>query len=71
MNEEAQDAASPKDFANKISICLKEARETHYFFRLISGLGIGDQHQRSTLDQEAEEIKRIFGAILIKAKSRI
>ncbi len=33
--EEAVGAASKRDFANKMAIAQKEARETHYWLRLI------------------------------------
>ncbi len=33
--EEAIGAASKRDFANKMTIAVKEARETHYWLRLI------------------------------------
>ena len=66
--EEAKAGQSRADFVSKYGIALKEARETHYWLRLIaaSDAGIGDC---SALIQEADEIKRILGAIVAKAKS--
>jgi len=66
--EEAQAGQSRADFISKYSIALKETRETIYWLRLLaaSGLDAGDQIQ--SLKKEAEEIARIIGAIIIRAK---
>ena len=67
--EEAQGAYSKKDFSSKISICLKESRETNYFYRVINGLEIGDKIICNKLVDESDELQRIFGSILKKVKS--
>ena len=36
--EEAQGAFSKKEFASKIGICLKESKESNYFYRVIQAL---------------------------------
>ena len=69
--EEAQGASSKKDFVYKISICLKEARESNYFLRIIDALGIIESEKSKLLIQESEEIKKMLGAILVKAKKSI
>ena len=69
--EEAQAAFSKKDFISKISICLKEAREVHYFYRLLEDLKLGNDEKREYLRQEAEELKRILGAILTRARKNL
>jgi four helix bundle protein len=66
--EEAQGAYSKKEFASKIGICLKEARETNYFLRLIESLSISDNNIISRLTAESEEISKIFAVILIKIR---
>jgi len=66
--EEAQAAQSKADFISKMSIALKEARETHLRLRL---LAIGDviaEKRLRPLIQEAEEIKRVIGAIIVSSK---
>ncbi|MFZ0389857.1 MAG: four helix bundle protein [Calditrichia bacterium] len=55
--EEAQGAFSTKEFTSKISICLKEARETNYFYRLILNLQIGDAEAGKRLLSESHELK--------------
>ena len=68
--EEAQGAYSKKEFASKIGICLKEARETNYFLRLILELEISDEKACQFLVSESEEIMKIVAKILIKTRSK-
>jgi four helix bundle protein len=66
--EEAQAAQSRADFISKMSIALKEARETHLRLRLLATAKIiPDAHLRAMID-EAEEIKLVIGAIIVSAK---
>ena len=69
--EEAQGAFSIKEFASKIGICLKEARETNYFLRLILELKIADENECKNLVSESEEIKKIIATILIKTRNKL
>ncbi len=67
--EEAQAGQSRADFVNKYAIALKEARETTYWLRLLEATeGVNEDGCRQLLG-EAEEIGRIIGAIIVKAKS--
>lgn len=66
--EEAQGAFSQKDFASKIGICLKEAKESNYFYRIIQTLNIGDKAECNRLTKESDELQKIFASILIKVK---
>ena len=69
--EEAQAAFSVKDFASKIGSCLKEARETNYFLRLILELEISEENECENLINESEEIKKIIATILIKTRNKL
>jgi four helix bundle protein len=66
--EEAQAGQSRPDFINKCSIALKEARETHYWLRILLASELLPEVRVSGLLAEAEEIKRIIGAIIVSAK---
>lgn len=66
--EEAQAAQSRADFISKNSICLREARETHFWLRLASAVEIGNGADVAPLLQESDELKRIFGAIIVSTK---
>jgi four helix bundle protein len=66
--EEAQAGQSKADFISKMSIALKEARETHLRLRLLATASVVPNTETSALIQEADEIKRILGAIIVSAK---
>ena len=66
--EEAQAAQSKADFVSKMSIALKEARETHLRLRLLPPAKVVPVEQLTPLIQEAEEIKRVIGAIIVSTK---
>ncbi len=67
---EANEALSKKDFYMRIKICRKEAKETCYWFRLITLYRIDLQSEKDKLIQEATELTKIFGAILEKPVSK-
>jgi four helix bundle protein len=64
-SEEAQAAQSKPDFISKNSIALKEARETHW---LLIAAKVMPENRLAELRDEAEEIKRILGSIVVSAK---
>jgi len=66
--EEAQSGQSRPDFISKMSIALKEARETHYWLRLIMASGFVEPAEIEDLLREADEIRRILGAIVVSSK---
>jgi four helix bundle protein len=66
--EEAQAAQSKADFVSKMSIALREARETHLRLRLLATDNIVPEAQLNPLISEADEIKRVIGAIIVSTK---
>src|SRR5205807_10667996 len=66
--EEAQAGQSRADFINKNSIALKEARECHYWLRLLIAAKIMPEKVLAELRDEAEELKLILGSIVIRTK---
>ncbi len=67
--EEAQAAQSKADFISKMSIALKETRETHLRLRLLARAGnIAPTAALEPLINEADEIRRVIGAIIVSAK---
>jgi four helix bundle protein len=66
--EEAQAGQSRADFISKNSIALKEARETHYWLRLLVASKILPETRISGLLEEAGELLRIIGSIVVSAK---
>ena len=66
--EEAQAGQSRADFISKNGICLKEARETHYWLRLLHAAEASGVEELPELEQESLELSRIFGAIITPTK---
>jgi four helix bundle protein len=64
---EANESLGKRDFALRIRISRKEAKESAYWLKLIDTRGQVDlDTERSALIQEATELTSIFGAILKK-----
>ena len=63
---EANEALSKKDFAMRIKISRKEAKETGYWLKLVQ-VEYGDiEKKRQELVGEASELMKIFGVIVAK-----
>ena len=66
---EANEALSKKDFLMRIKISRKEAKESYYWLRLIYETNYDNSiNDAKPLMQEANELKKIFSAILEKSK---
>ena len=61
---EANEKLGKQDLIMRLKIARKEARETQYWLELI----IADESGRLKLKQEAEELRRILSAIIIKVQ---
>ena len=70
--QEADAASSRKDFINKVNISKKEIQETNYWLKLIKGAelinNIKNPEELNQILKESDELTRILGAILFKAK---
>jgi four helix bundle protein len=66
---EANESVSKKDFAHRIKICRKEAKESRLWLRLCD---IGDnqelEKERGKLIKEAVELTKIFSSIVHKSE---
>ena len=65
-NYEESQACTKNEFKQRIAICLREARETNYWYRVLDKLKLGDHQKRKELLQESYELKLIFGSIHTK-----
>ena len=66
---EANEALSKKDFAYRVKICRKEAKESVYWLRLIHETNeLPNDELVRELIQESTELKKIFSAIVEKSK---
>ena len=65
---EANESLGKKDFLMKVKICLKEAKESAYWLRLLSETNTGEfLMEARSLIQEANELKKIFSSIVEKS----
>jgi len=69
--EEAIGGQSDKDFLSKISIAYKEAREAHYWLRLLADSGFITPDQKDSLIIDCEEILKIIGSIQKTMKQKM
>lgn len=69
--EEAIGGQSSKDFLSKMSIAYKEARETHYWLRLLRDSDILDAKLSETIIGDCEELLKLSGSIIRTTKSKI
>ena len=67
--QESKGGQSRADFLSKVSIALKEARETHYWLRLLVAADITPANQLSPLVDEANQLVAILTTIVKKLKS--
>ena len=64
---EADEALSKKDFLMRIKICRKEAKEEIYWLKLSKPIS-EQQNECNVLIQEATELMKIFGSIVVKSR---
>ena len=69
--EEAIGGQSKKDFLAKMSIAYKEARETHYWLRLLRDSDMLDAKHAESMIEDCEELLKLSGSIIRTTKSKI
>lgn len=69
--EEALAAESKRDFTHKMAIAHKEARETHYWLRLVRDANILPPGRMSDIVQESLEIKKILYATVRTSRASL
>lgn len=69
--EESQAAESKKDFIHKIGIVCKEARESHYWLRVLKAIYPEKRwdEQFNNFITEAGELKKIYTSIKLSAEN--
>ena len=66
--EEAIGAFSKNDFSHKMSIALKEARESNYWLRLIRDSHLVEAADLKNLPEDSEELRKILTSIVKSAQ---
>jgi four helix bundle protein len=65
---EANDALGKKDFAQRLKISRREAKESLYWLELISEANANKNLEINSLIRESEELKNILSSIIIKVE---
>jgi len=66
--QEADAAESRSDFIHKVSIALKEARETRYWLKLTDATILSNDPEVQALLQESTELTKILFTIIANAR---
>ncbi len=69
--EEAIGGQSDKDFLSKLSIAYKEARETHYWLRLLRDSDILEDKHTNSIINDCDELLKLSGSIIKTMKQKI
>ena len=69
--EEAMGGQSDADFISKLSIVQKEARETHYWVRLLAKTGYFTERESQSLLNDINELLRILASIILTTKTKL
>lgn len=69
--EEAIGGQSKKDFINKISIAYKEARECHYWIRLLRDSNYLESESADTILNDCDELIKLTGKIISSSKQNL
>ena len=68
---EAQEAQSKNDFMSKLSISLKEARETKYWIELLKETGYLSKSEANSIIEDLVEILKLLTSIIKSTKQNI
>jgi four helix bundle protein len=68
--EEAEGGQSNADFIHKMGISYKEAREAHYWLRLLRDSELLEEKLANSFLKDAEELKKILASILKTSKDK-
>ncbi len=66
--EEGQAGQSRADFSSKLSVACKEARETHYWLRLLAASNVVPEPRLTDLLDEANQLVAILTTIIRKTR---
>lgn len=69
--EEAIAAQSRKDFLSKMSIALREARETHYWLRVIRDSGLANGAETEAHIPACQELVKLLSSITLTTRENL
>ncbi len=68
---ESRNAQSPADFINKMSIALKEADETQYWFELLYNTEYISEEEFTSINTDVNELISMLISVIKTSKSKI
>ncbi len=68
---EAQGTTTTKDFIHKMSIVLKELKETKVAFKILNYTDLGDKTKRIKLYEESKELALISAKMILNKKNKL
>ena len=68
---ESRNAQSPADFINKLSIALKEADETQYWFELLHHTDFITDEEFTSINADVDELISILTSVIKKTKTKL
>lgn len=69
--QEAIGGQSDRDFLSKLSISYKEARESHYWVKLLMEINYLDPLEFESLDSKLIQLQKILGSSIITKKRKM
>jgi four helix bundle protein len=69
--DEADEAESDGDFIHKMKIVLKETKESRRWLRFIHRCKLANHDRLGSLEDEANQLSKIFATIIINTKRRV
>ncbi len=69
--EEAIGGTTKKDFKYRMGIAYREARETHYWLRLLRDTNYISHELSGSMIKDCDELLRILGSIIKTTRSRV
>ncbi|MBI1305513.1 MAG: four helix bundle protein [Bacteroidetes bacterium] len=69
--EESMGSQSRKEFFHKISIAYREARETHYWLRIINATSESKNPELNRLTVSVEELLKLIGSIRKTTRAKL
>ena len=67
---EAQGTVTDRDFIHKMSLALKELKETSVALKILDYVEYGDSEKRKMLIKEANELSRISATMILNKKNK-
>src|SRR5262245_28395524 len=69
--EEADESSSDRDFVYRMKVATRETKESRRWLRFITRCRLANYQKLSNLEDEAQQLAKIFATIVIRTKERM